>query len=128
MKKEQDYTPIRFIGKSIEVSFLKDPYRKKIPHAPSCFVWEDRQYRVVGVINEWVDYRRKGPMAHNMQPHNLAKTVRRGSWGVGRFYFRVETDDGAIFDLYYDRAPKDIGNRLGGWFLWRELKKTGIQE
>jgi hypothetical protein len=26
-----------------------------------------------------------------------------------------------IFDLYYDRAPKDINHRKGGWCLYREL-------
>jgi len=26
-------------------------------------------------------------------------------------------DSGQIFDLYYDRAPKDADNRMGGWFL-----------
>jgi hypothetical protein len=25
--------------------------------------------------------------------------------------------------LYYDRAPKDIDRRKGGWFLFRELEE-----
>jgi len=55
---------------------------------------------------------------------------RQGTWGVGRDYFRVRTDTGQTFELYYDRAPK-AGPRLplsgagegrkGGWFLYREL-------
>jgi len=48
----------------------------------------------------------------------------RVSWGVGRFYFRVRTDHGRVFDLYYDRSPKNVNDRLGGWFLWRELKQV----
>ena len=56
-----------------------------------------------------------------MRPANIAKAVRRGSWGVGRFYFRVRTESGRLFDLYYDRAPKDADDRKGTWFLFREL-------
>ena len=37
--------------------------------------------------------------------------------GGGRFFFRVSVDSGQIFELYYDRAPKDVDNRKGGWFL-----------
>ncbi|NOH11782.1 MAG: hypothetical protein HND51_09065 [Chloroflexi bacterium] len=60
-------------------------------------------------------------MQHTMKPANLRKAARRGSWGVGRFYFRVQTDNGQIFELYYDRAPKDIDNRKGNWILFQEL-------
>jgi hypothetical protein len=45
----------------------------------------------------------------------------RGSWGVGRFYFRVKLEDGRVFDLYYDRAPQGVDRRKGTWFLFREL-------
>ncbi len=54
---------------------------------------------------------------------SLKKARRRGSWGVGRFYFRLETEGGRVFDLYYDRAPKDAGDRRGQWVLWRELER-----
>lgn len=73
---------------------------------------------------EWYDYGRSGSMAHNMRPANMAKAQRRGSWGVGRFYFRVLTGQGRIFEIYYDRAPKDAGDREGSWFLYREMIET----
>ena len=73
------------------------------------------------VLKEWFDYRRRGNSLRNMRPENMKKALRRGSWGVGRFYFRVRTGENRLFDLYYDRAPKDSSDRLGGWFLWREL-------
>jgi hypothetical protein len=60
-------------------------------------------------------------MSKNMKPAHLREAERRGSWGVGRFYFRVRTDKERIFDLYYDRAPKQAADRLGHWFLWREM-------
>jgi len=44
--------------------------------------------------------------------------------GVGRFYFRVRVDGGQIYDIYYDRAPKDADRRKGQWFLYRELREA----
>jgi len=65
-------------------------------------------------------------MAHNMRAEHAATAEVRGSWGVGRHYFRVRTFAGRIFDLYYDRAPKNADNRKGAWFLYREM--TEIEE
>jgi len=44
-----------------------------------------------------------------------------GSWGVGRFFFRIRVDTGKIFEIYYDRAPKGSKLRKGAWFLVGEL-------
>lgn len=63
-------------------------------------------------------------MAVNMRPEHAAVASRRGSWGVGRFYYRVRTDTGRVFDLYYDRAPKSADDRKGAWFLYREMSVT----
>jgi len=63
-------------------------------------------------------------MARNMQPAHAAVAAERGSLGVGRFYFRVRVDTGQVFDLYYDRAIKDVDDRLGHWFLYRELSEN----
>lgn len=117
-----DYTPLRFIGEEIQVGFEKPPTLDKFPPCPNTFTWEGEVYRIVGLLKEWRDYSRRGRMTRNMQPHNAAKALRRGSWGVGRFYFRVQVDNGQVFDLYYDRAPKSAAERKGGWFLYRELK------
>ncbi len=72
-------------------------------------------------ISEWKDFTRRGRMARNMQPAHAAVAAERGSLGVGRFYFRVKVDSDQIFDLYYDRAIKDVDDRLGHWVLYREL-------
>ena len=114
--------PLRFIGQEIQVAFDKKPTLEKRPPAPDQFEWEDHTYRVESVLSEWQDYGRRGRMARNMRPHNAAKALRRGSWGVGRFYFRVLTKSGRIFDLYYDRAPKNVEHRKGSWFLDREME------
>jgi hypothetical protein len=117
-----EWIPIRFIDVEIEVSFDRPPVVTKKPDAPDGFHWGDEQYRVREVLSKWFDYRRRGDMARNMRLHNLREAERRGSWGVGRFYFRVRTEDDRVFDLYFDRAPKKAADRKGHWFLWRELK------
>lgn len=115
------FKPLCFIGQEIQVEFDKQPSLEKNPPAPDRFKWEGQTYQVESILSEWQDFGRRGRMARNMRPHNAAKARRRGSWGVGRFYFRVLTGSGRIFDLYYDRAPKNAGNRKGSWFLDREL-------
>ena len=117
------YLPLNFIGTQIEVEFDKDPIYSKKPDCPDRMIWDDEVYIIKEMISAWHDYGRSGSMAHNMRPANMAKALKRGSWGVGRFYFRVRTDSGRIFELYYDRAPKDAGDRDGSWYLDRELKE-----
>lgn len=117
-----DLLPLRFIDVKVHVIFDRPPELSKKPGPPNGFVWEGRSYRVEEVISIWFDYSRKGRMEKNMQPAHAEAAARRGSWGVGRFTFRVRTDDGRIFDLYYDRAPAEAGDRSGHWFLFREMQ------
>jgi len=119
------YTPLRYIGEPIEVCFDQPPLFEKKPPAPSRFVWRGESYRVAAVLSEWRDYSRRGRAARNMQPQHAAVAEHRGSWGVGRYYFRVRVDGGRIFELYYDRAPKGSDQRKGAWFLVSELKEAG---
>ena len=114
-------TEPRFIGEEIEVDFDRPPMLEKKPGCPGRFTWGEETFEVVAMLYEWHDYRRKGRMARNMQPAHAAVAEQRGSWGVGRDYYRVRTDSGRIFELYYDRAPKDVNRRKGAWFLYREL-------
>ncbi len=117
------YLPERFIGAPIEVGFIKEPLFEKKPIPPDYFKLGGENFRVTQMLQTWFDFGRSGRMGMNMRPENLRKAERRGSWGVGRFYFRVEVEDGRIFDLYYDRAPKDVSDRKGSWFLWREMRR-----
>ena len=121
------FKPIKFISETVDVIFDIPPVIEKRPDCPDGFTWEGETYRVVENMREWKDFSRRGRMAHNMRPANMSKAFRRGSWGVGRFYFRVQTINEQVFDLYYDRAPKDVDNRLGGWYLDREMVKTENQ-
>jgi hypothetical protein len=119
MKK--DWVPIRFIDVAVEAYHHEPPLLSKAPGSPDGFFWAQEEFKVVKLISSWQDFRRKGRMGKNMTPEHLRTAEQRGSWGVGRFYYRVRTTSGRVFDLYYDRAPKDAGDRSGRWILWREL-------
>ena len=110
-----------FIGEEIEVHFDKPPVRQKTPPCPDGFSWKGQAYRVVEKMSEWSDFSRQGKMARNMQPAHAAVASSRGSLGVGRFYYRVRVESGRVFDIYYDREIKDVDDRLGHWFLYREI-------
>jgi hypothetical protein len=115
------YKPIQFIDEEISVHFHQPLEVLKRPRVPDRFEWRGNVFEVVQLIAEGVDFRRKGRAGRNMRPENLRKAIRKGSWGVGRYCFRVKVAGERIFDLYYDRAPKDSADRLGHWYLWREL-------
>ncbi|NLE43691.1 MAG: hypothetical protein GX620_03120 [Chloroflexi bacterium] len=116
-----DVSPKRFIGELITVEFDKTALIEKKQGRPDRFTWRDETYEVVELLSEWHDYGRRGRMATNMRPSHAATATRRGSWGVGRDYYRVRTSDERIFDIYYDRAPKGTDQRKGNWFLYREM-------
>jgi hypothetical protein len=117
-----DLTPLRFIEEPIQALFDQPPVLEKKPPCPNGFIWRGETYRILEMLAEWHDYDRHGRYARNMQPAHAAAASRKGSWGVGQFYFRVHIEDGRVFDLYYDRAPKDVDTRKGAWFLYREMK------
>lgn len=113
--------PLRFIEEPVETLFEKTPAISKNPPCPQGFIWGGETYLVGEVLSEWRDYQRRGRMARNMSSEHSDIASRRGSWGVGQIFFRVRTKQGRIFDLYYDRAPKNVDQRQGGWFLYQEL-------
>ncbi len=110
-----------YIGEEIEVGFENQSFLEKKPGCPDSFNWAGHTFTVKEKLKEWTDYRRRGRMARNMRPTHAAIAQQRGSWGVGRIYFRILTDNHRVFDLYFDRAPKDVDRRKGSWILFREL-------
>jgi hypothetical protein len=117
-----DYTPVHFFDEHIEVIFDVPPLREKSPTCPNGFVWDGKTYRVLESLSEWTDFTRRGKMAKNMRPAHAEVASTRGSLNVGRFYFRVKVDSGQVFDIYYDRAIKNLDARKGEWFVYRELQ------
>jgi hypothetical protein len=115
---------LHFIGEEIEPIFKKLSTFSKKPDPPSGFHWRDSEFLVETLISTWFDFERKGRMEKNMRPSSMRKAARRGSWGVGRYYFRIRTTDDRAFDIYYDRAPSGADDREGRWILWREIQQT----
>ena len=130
-----EFIPIHFLDQPIEVSFDTPPVREKAPDCPNRFIWQDKTYQVLEMLSAWTDFKRRGRMARNMQPQHAAVASTRGSLNVGRYYFRVrvlsvypavelldkQTKE-QVFDIYYDRAMKNVDDRKGQWFVYRELK------
>lgn len=114
--------PVQFISDVITVHFDAPPALQKKPGAPDRFEWHGKMFFVAEKLQEWHDYARRGRMAHNMRPAHLRTARRRGSWGVGRDYYRIRTACGRVFDLYYDRAPTNAADRHGQWVLFREME------
>jgi len=113
--------PIRFIQEEVEVIFDSPPILEKKPGCPDGFIWRGETYQIIELLSEWHDYKRRGRMASNMRPTHAATAESKGSWGVGQDYYRVRTDRERVFDLFFDRAPKDVSSRKGAWFLYKEL-------
>jgi len=120
-----DFKPIQFFDHPIEVLFETPPALEKSPDCPDGFVWNTQTYRVIELLASWSDFTRRDRAARNMRPSHAAVASNRGSLGVGRFYFRVRADNGQVFDIYYDRAPRDADRRKGEWFVYRELTEGG---
>jgi hypothetical protein len=119
----EDYQPIHFFDEPIQPVFDSPPAREKTPDCPDGFVWNEKMFHVTGMLSSWINFARHGKMARNMRPAHAAVATGRGSLNVGRFYFRVLVDSGQIFDIYYDRAMKNVDDRKGQWFIYREMEK-----
>lgn len=115
---------LRFISEPITVHFVNPPSLEKTPTCPQGFSWGDKTFVVKEVLAEWQDFQRRGRMKRNMSPAHGLTAARRGSWGVGQFNFQVLTREGRVFQIYYDRAPKNAGDRKGSWYLDRELEAS----
>ncbi len=130
---EPGLIPLHFYDQPIEVSFIVPLVRRKVPPCPDAFTWEGREWRVQEKLAEWFDFSRHGRMEKNMKPAHAVVAAGRGSLGVGRFYFRVRAslnkrthaDRGEpvsrIFDIYYDRQVVNVDDRLGHWYIYREM-------
>lgn len=112
---------IHFFDQPIEPIFDRPPAREKTPDCPNGLIWEGKTYRITEMLASWTDFARRGRNAKNMRPAHAAVASNRGSLNVGRFYFRVRVDTNQILDIYYDRAMKNVNDRKGQWFVYREM-------
>ena len=118
----QNTVPYQFFDEEIDVFYLSPPLFDKKPTCPDGFTWRGERYNISAALAEWLDTSRKGRSARNMRPAHARRAIITGSWGVGRYYFQVVTDEGRFFEIYYDRSPSNAGDREGHWFLLGERK------
>lgn len=121
-----ELTPLHFFDHPIEPIFETSPLQEKAPDCPNGFTWDSITYCIVEMLSSWTDFTRRGRYARNMRPAHAAVASTRGSLNVGRYYFRVKVDTGQVFDIYYDRAMKNVDDRKGQWFVYRELGEKQI--
>jgi hypothetical protein len=109
----------RFVGEKIIPRFADPARLVKKPGPPASFAWRGETYRVTRVLFEWHDFGREPHWVGSWTrpPYAVRSGSSRGSWGVGRDYYRVETDRGLTCDIYYDRRPRG-GKREGEWVLF----------
>jgi len=112
--------PIHFLDEPIEAVYTQPPVLEKEPDCPDGFTWKGIEFQVVELLAEWRDNRRRGRMARNMSLEHAERAMVKGSWGVGRFFFRVRVNTGQVFEIYYDRAPLSADDRKGHWFIYLE--------
>jgi hypothetical protein len=115
----------RFIGESIEPKFHGQPFLSKKAGCPSAFRWRGGEFAVRETLAEWHEYGRRGRMELNQTPAHAQAALRRGSLGVGRDYYKIRTEGGRVFTVYYDRAPRNAADRTGEWILLEEEVVTG---
>ena len=118
--------PLHFIDEEITVVYDRPPLLVKVPPCPDAFTWREESFQIVELLEEWRDFERRERNARNMRPTHSTRAAVKGSWGVGRFCFRVLTEPGRIFEIYYDRAPGDAGDRKGHWFLLLERQRAPL--
>ena len=108
---------MQFIDEKIDVHYDNEQIRTKTPECPDTILWRGNSYRVTALISQSQNFTRKGRYKRNMKSTHLNRADKKGSWGVGRFSFRVKVESGQIFDIYYDRAPENVSDRKGHWIL-----------
>jgi hypothetical protein len=110
-----------FIDEIISVIFEQSEHLIKKPVCPDKFIWKGQEYIIGELINEWQDFSPNDSSSANPNEPLLKKDAVKGSFGVGRFYFRVRTTDCRVFDLYYDRKIKNVSSTEGFWVLYQEI-------
>jgi hypothetical protein len=121
MNKTNSEKKAAYIGELITVGFEEPLLFTKKPNCPNEFSWRGNSFHVAEILSEWQDFSRKGKYSHNMKDIHLERAKVKGSLGVGRFYFRVRTDESRVFDIYYDRSIKSTFETSGFWVLFQEL-------
>ncbi|MEW6687262.1 MAG: DUF6504 family protein [Candidatus Edwardsbacteria bacterium] len=97
----------RFICEKIKVQKDEDAIN------PTSFRWRDKEYRIIEIERKWQDF-----------GYALGRPPKKQSWRARhhRNYYRVKTESGERFEIYFDRGTKrPVRRRFGGqegvWIL-----------
>jgi hypothetical protein len=83
------------------------------PGLPAGFVWRDREYRIVDVLERWKQTGREGSRAG-------------GEVYLRRHGYRLRMHDGAEWSVYFVRQTPRSGPAKRRWFLYTlELDSNG---
>lgn len=106
-----------FYSEEIEVHFDREPLMEKKPGLPSAFTWRGREYEIVELLKEWHDYRVRGKPKCRYEKERgsywVTSAEKKGSWGVGRDYYRVRTQTGEVFESTTTGLPSKGGRGVG---------------
>ena len=96
----------QFFGREIQVS-TRGEVKK-----PIAFKLDDREYIIAEIVREWQDHG-FGPTAAG----------RRNRWWQRRHrnYYLVKTEEGELFEIYFDRGANLKHPELRKWFVHRQL-------
>jgi hypothetical protein len=94
-----------FLGRGIEVVTEGDP------RVPVGFRLGSRDHRIAEILEAWQDhgFGRVAPLRKNWR-------LRRH-----RNYYRVRTDEGEVFEIYYDRGIGLRHPERRRWYAYRRL-------
>lgn len=111
----------KFIDEPIQVGYQKEHLLKKIPVCPDYILWRGDRFDVEYLVSQWSDLSRRGLKSRNMRPAHLDRAEKKGSWGVGRFFFQITLVNRRQFVIYYDRTPRKGDEGCGQWILLYEI-------
>jgi len=93
----------QFLSEKIEVSI------DKAKRVPASFVWNKKEYKISVVIAVWHDW-------------GFSEGAPKGrNWRLRhhRNYYRIQTAEDEVFEIYLDRKSK---RQEGEWFLFQKIK------
>ena len=94
----------RFFGQQITVE------RDQETREPTSFSFKDETHDVTLIMTSWQDY-------------GMPSDGRKHTWRQRhhRNYYRVQTSDGRVFEIYYDRGVSMDSPKYMRWYVTKEL-------
>lgn len=104
MTERERRTPRRFFGQIIEVE------RDADTREPLAFSFKDERHTIAVIMTYWQD-------------HGFPNDGRKHTWRQRRHrnYYRVRTNEGRDFEIYYDRGIDMDSPKYMRWYVTREF-------